>query len=180
MDIGSNYGCHSIGVANHIKNENGSGKVYSFDIQKEITKIFKENVSMNSLDNYINIYEYGLGDKNENKDFVTPTNYDNNENPGGLSLLNQNLSDQYKKDSITVKRLDDLYIDNISLIKIDIEGYELEALEGGINTIRKNKPIILIEIWKKNIEKYKSWINTNFSFYNIENISNDDYLLRPV
>jgi hypothetical protein len=30
LDIGSNYGCHSMGIANEIKKMNGHGKVHSF------------------------------------------------------------------------------------------------------------------------------------------------------
>lgn len=45
-------------------------------------------------------------------------------------------------------RIDDMNLQNIGFIKIDIEGYELEALQGAINTIyRNNYPPILIEIW---------------------------------
>jgi FkbM family methyltransferase len=179
LDIGSNYGCHSIGLANEIKKSNGSGKVYSFEVQPEIFKLFKENIELNDLNNIIIPNEFGLGDKDENKTFVLPTNYDDNGNPGALSLKNQNTDlDKNKEESVKIKRLDDLNIDNISLIKIDVEGYELEVFEGGKETIRKYKPVILIEIWGVNKDKYTSWINENFPFYNIENISNEDYILR--
>ena len=33
----------------------------------------------------------------------------------------------------------------IGLIKIDIEGFELKALKGAVKTIRKHKPVIIIE-----------------------------------
>ena len=42
--------------------------------------------------------------------------------------------------------LDSLNIpEKIDLIKIDVEGHEIETLEGAKNTILKNKPIIVIE-----------------------------------
>jgi FkbM family methyltransferase len=178
LDIGSNYGCHTIGIANEIRKNKGSGKVYSFYLQPEIIKLFKENVNMNNLNDIVILNEVGLGDKNETKEFIVSKDYDNNDNPGGSSLYNSDNSDKNKKEFVTIKRLDDLNIDNISLIKIDVEGYELEAFEGGINTITKNKPIIVIEIWSNNLEKYTKWINSNFPFYSIENISKDDYILK--
>jgi len=46
LDIGSNYGCHSIGIANEIKKTNGQGKVHSFELQPEIFKIFQENINL--------------------------------------------------------------------------------------------------------------------------------------
>jgi FkbM family methyltransferase len=48
-----------------------------------------------------------------------------------------------------IYRLDDLPIKDISLIHLDIEGFELEALTGSRDTIRKYKPVILIEDNKK-------------------------------
>ena len=49
---------------------------------------------------------------------------------------------------IEVKRADDfveLYDKKISLIKIDVEGHELAALQGAKGLIEKNNPVILFE-----------------------------------
>lgn len=46
--------------------------------------------------------------------------------------------------------IDDLGLDQCDLIHLDIEGYEFFALEGAIETIKKNKPVICIE-----------WLNYN-------------------
>jgi hypothetical protein len=46
-------------------------------------------------------------------------------------------------------RLDDLCRDmrgRISFVKIDVEGHELEVLRGGIETLRRHRPNLLIEI----------------------------------
>lgn len=178
LDIGSNYGCHTIGIANEIKKNNGNGKIYSFEIQPEIINLFKENIELNNLQDYIIINEFGLGDKNENKEFIISNNYDYDLNPGSASLNNKDKNDKNKKETITIKKLDDLNIDNISLIKIDVEGYELQALEGGIKTISKHKPTIIIEIWNNNFDEYKNWINKNFPFYDILKGVHDNYILK--
>ena len=41
--------------------------------------------------------------------------------------------------------LDSLELNNIDLIKIDIEGNELNVLKGALETIQRNKPIIEFE-----------------------------------
>ena len=49
---------------------------------------------------------------------------------------------------IDAKRADEieqLFEIDISLVKLDIEGHELQALKGARELIRKNKPIILFE-----------------------------------
>jgi len=43
-------------------------------------------------------------------------------------------------------RIDDLALPGCDLIQLDIEGYELFALKGGLDTINKYKPIIVIEV----------------------------------
>jgi hypothetical protein len=49
--------------------------------------------------------------------------------------------------------IDSSGLDRIDLIKIDIEGMELEAFSGAIATIRKHKPVLFIETIK--IDKTK-------------------------
>lgn len=51
-----------------------------------------------------------------------------------------------KKQKVKVKRLDNFHISNIGFIKIDVEGYELQVLEGAQKTIQQNMPHIYIEI----------------------------------
>ena len=49
-------------------------------------------------------------------------------------------------------RIDDLNLSNCDFIQLDVEGYQLFALQGAINTIQKFKPVISIELdW---IERY--------------------------
>jgi FkbM family methyltransferase len=179
VDIGANYGTHSVYIANKIKKEGGTGKVLSFECQPKIIEIFKENVNINELNDYIQLFEYGLGNTEGSLDMIIPKDYNNHNNPGGISLKNNNLTETENKISVPIKKLDDLDLNNISIIKIDVEGFELEAFEGGIETIKRNKPYILIEIWANNKDKYFEWINTNFPFYEIKSVSNDDYLLVP-
>ena len=47
---------------------------------------------------------------------------------------------------VTVRRLDDFALENIGFIKIDAEGEETNVLEGAAETLRVNRPTLLIEI----------------------------------
>jgi FkbM family methyltransferase len=44
-----------------------------------------------------------------------------------------------------VERLDDQSLDNVTFIKIDVEGFEAEVVKGGLETIRACHPILMIE-----------------------------------
>ena len=47
---------------------------------------------------------------------------------------------------VPVRILDDYALDNVSVIKMDVEGREIPALEGGARMIRRWRPTLLIEI----------------------------------
>lgn len=47
---------------------------------------------------------------------------------------------------IDVKKLDSFTFENVDLIKIDVEGWEYEVVEGAVETIKKHKPVLMIEI----------------------------------
>ncbi len=47
---------------------------------------------------------------------------------------------------VQTRRLDDYNLDAVGFIKIDVEGHELSVLRGGLATIRRCLPMLLIEI----------------------------------
>ena len=56
-----------------------------------------------------------------------------------------------------ITRLDDLLIPDCSLIKIDVEGYEKEIIEGGRSLIKRCSPTLFIEYDPDN-RKSKDWV----------------------
>jgi FkbM family methyltransferase len=56
------------------------------------------------------------------------------------------LSCDHQTIPIPIHRLDDYRFQNVSVIKIDVEGHEPEVIEGAKETILQNKPMILVEI----------------------------------
>lgn len=48
--------------------------------------------------------------------------------------------------SIPIIRLDSLNLYDVDLLQLDVEGYEAEALTGGMDTIRRCRPVIQVEI----------------------------------
>jgi FkbM family methyltransferase len=179
IDIGANYGVHSIYIANKIKNSNDSGKVYAFEIQPKIYNLFLKNIKDNNLESIIVPIFNGLGDTHSITDLIIPKDYDLHENPGGISLLNKKFTQSDDKIMTSIIKLDSLNLNNISIIKIDVESFEIEALSGALETINRNKPAIILEIWPDNKEKYFSWFDTNLPDYDIETLNGWDYLLKP-
>ena len=65
------------------------------------------------------------------------------------------LSNEFEKNDLVlkvpVKRLDDFGFENVSFIKIDCEGHESKVLAGAAETIRRNMPVIFVEIEQRHL-----------------------------
>ena len=136
LDIGANIGSHTLYWAN----ERNAKMVHAFEPLPYSFEILKKHIELNNLEKKVKIYPYGLSDE------VVRTKIAqfHEINIGGTSFKKQEDGDYEFKplDSLELK-------EKIDLIKIDVEGAEMEVLRGGIETIKKNKPIIVIESFDK-------------------------------
>jgi len=67
----------------------------------------------------------------------------------GLGHLGAMEGEKYMEVPVELRTLDSFGFDNIDLIKIDVEGHEYEVLQGGRETIQREKPSLFIEIEKR-------------------------------
>ena len=132
LDIGANIGNHSIYFSRYFSS------IRSFEPHPRIFELLQFNARI--VDNIVP-YNFGLGDADESLELN-----ENWENMGSSSIKH-NSSIEGGKVRIAIKRLDDLDLDAgaISLMKIDVEGFESNVLRGAWNTIRKHQPLILME-----------------------------------
>jgi FkbM family methyltransferase len=73
--------------------------------------------------------------------------------------------------------LDSLIIENPAFIKIDVEGHELNVIEGAINTIQKSFPDILIESFNEdNCKKVSKLLGPKYHFFKI--LEKEKYLQK--
>lgn len=86
---------------------------------------------------------------------------------------------------IPVFRIDDLNLPECNLIQLDVEGYELEALSGAIETIKKNKPVLCIEFFESWLNRYNTSSNQildlldNLGYKHISSYHNSDKIFLP-
>ena len=125
----------------------GPKRIYAFEPIKETYEILKANIKRNKLESIIIPINKGVGDRN----FSTEINY----RMGGDTGASIELKERYKNpQKIEVVKLDDFLKDKvINFIKMDIEGYEENALRGSKNIIKKYKPILTFSAYHKPTDK---------------------------
>lgn len=110
--------------------------VYSFEPHQLRYKFMEYNCPPNNF----TLFRTCLGDENKSVTMYAGSIYDN-KNEG----VEQHF---FKKEKLCEQpciKLDDLKIQNVDFIKIDVEGYELPVIKGGLKTILKYKPVICLE-----------------------------------
>ena len=138
IDAGTFIGTHSIFFAQFI----GFSKVISFEANPSTFNVLQSNIAANRLGNIIRPINKALGSKlgHGQLDFIDETN-------GGSTSVKY--SDE-KNNEFVITTIDNetagYDIDSVQLLKIDVEGFELEVLKGAQKTITKNAPLICIEV----------------------------------
>ena len=143
IDVGANIGVVSIGISQVVPYT----EFICFELNKSSANIVGQNLTKCDIPH--TVYNVALSDFDGECGAILTNNHQN-------CKLNKDISDT----TVETKRLDFYGFDNVTLIKIDVEGHELEVLNGAIQTIQKNKPVILLEYHQEaNSEKIFQIIN---------------------
>ena len=115
----------------------------------------------NNLAKYDNIIyrNVAVSDKEETL-YIKESNID-----ASANIVNNEGNNEIKATTI-----DNDIKEKISIIKMDIEGYEQKAINGAINHIKNDNPILLISVYHNNEDLWKiprlvDDINPNYQFY---------------
>lgn len=152
LDIGANLGAYSIPLAKGMQDVGGA--VIAFEPQRIIYYQLCGNILLNRLDNFIALNK-AVGDFDGDIE-MPEINYENNVNIGAFSLektyrehLNMEQFMKSKTTSVPIIKLDSLSVPTApSLIKIDVEGFELNVLKGAENFLEEfSYPPVIFEAW---------------------------------
>ena len=154
IDCGCNYGFYSFYTASLSK----KNEIISIEASKKTLNEFTKNLDLNCFNN-INVFNNSVSNSiDENISFNESTN------DWESSQVHKNFesSSELKVNTTTINNVLQGYFldDYIVIIKLDIEGNEINAIKGALEVIKKSEPLIIIE----------------FSKYTFENLDNIDYL----
>ena len=149
LDIGANIGAFALPLAKL----NGHMKVMCFEAQMAVFKNLQEGVQMNQLANQIKLVHCGLSDQNGSIRMTIP-DYAHEGNVGAFSLDAEVRANDYEvktqggTELFTLYPLDRFKLNQVQLIKMDVEGMELQVLQGAVDTLQRNQfPPIIFEAW---------------------------------
>lgn len=144
LDIGANIGSFTIPLSKLVGTE---GEVHSYEAQRVVSQLLNANVAMNELNN-VHVYNAAVGD-NTNDINVPKIIYESEANYGAVSLVDTNWTTVGAVEKVSQVVLDQKYFiegaNCLSLMKIDVEGMELNVLRGASKIVKYCKPILHIE-----------------------------------
>lgn len=172
LDIGANVGTYS-----KLLMDITQSRVFSFEPLDDAFKDLEKLAADDLYKNRLKIYNIGIGEKNAQESIY----YSNDKSQLASFLADSNKlsfvsgKNKFKK-IVELKKLDDFNdVENVDLIKIDTEGYEMQVLKGGKNFILKTRPkFIQIEFnW------HQLFINNNLIDFSKELNEYEIYRIVP-
>lgn len=135
-------------------------EIYGFEPDIVNFNVAKDNIYNYKIKDNIRILNIGLGSENSKLSIQLT---------GSLNMgasFKKDITDNDKSYTVDIVKLDDYFKNRkskIGLIKLDIEGFEEEALIGAEKIIRNDKPVLLIAGYHdwvsfKQMFRIKKWI----------------------
>ncbi len=178
IDIGAHIGTQTVWMSRAV-GENG--KVIAIEPQPKFFRELFMNLELNSASN---VYYFWGAISTQAGTIKLPNLKDTCE---VVSLLDTTTG--YSEFNAPTGTLDSLELKNVSLIKIDVDGMEDAVLDGILETVISNKPVIIIEIQGSHsietappevVEKILHTKNMLIDLgYTLQRISGIDYLCLP-
>ncbi|GJM14487.1 MAG: hypothetical protein DHS20C12_28900 [Pseudohongiella sp.] len=148
FDVGANIGQHSLFMSLH------ADQVHSFEPYSAVSKKLEQHIELNDIGN-ISLHKLGLSNQQEELDFYAPTGRNQgigSFDAGTVSKGNKNLG------KLALVRGDDYLLENdlqdIALLKVDVEGFEKNVVSGLTATLERSRPIMVLEITYGNSLSY--------------------------
>lgn len=197
IDVGANIGLITLGIIKKAKNKNKTlNKIHCFECDPKIIPLLISNISKYD---FVKIYPFAISNKQQISHITTLE-----QNMGCNYIYKSNDENQIKEYdyselfytpahkrnnnvcllAVPLDSIQYQFSNRIGIIKIDVEGHEINVLEGAVQLIQKHRPIIITEVFEKiNFEKILEFFE-KMKYVNYRKIPNSiyssqDYIFYP-
>lgn len=154
LDVGANIGVYTVVAARK------GARVVAFEPNPEARATLHENLILNEIDDEVRISPNALADFSGPARFTTNLEECNhlNDVAAGAGEL------------VTVRELDSLeWVDKpVTLIKIDVEGFDEAVLRGARRTLLRDRPVLIIETWAGGSSIRELLASLGYSFFTFQ------------
>jgi len=162
VEVGSHIGSHTVPISRMC------GKVFAFEMQRLIFQLLNANLMLNGR---LNVHTHSNPVSNESSTIkLAEMNWgaseENKLNTGNGKFANLKHDKGYPTKIVTLD--EELgHLKQISLLKLDAEGEEVNILKGSKEIIKKFKPHILTEFGERNIADLRNLLKDDYELFDV-------------
>ena len=135
VDVGANDGVFAFAFAGI------ADRVEAFEPNPDYARFARR-----MLGSRARVHEIALSNKPGTAEFIVPVSEDGTVLHLGGSLKLPTAPPKALRFNVAVRTLDSYAFEEVRVIKVDVEGSEMEVLEGGQETIRRHRPALIVEL----------------------------------
>jgi FkbM family methyltransferase len=162
IDVGAHMGSHTLTMARHV---GPKGRVVAFEPQTKMYEELLGNLAQNGIHN-VRAEFVALGDAPA---LITMR--------AAIDVSEGITAVGHGGNRVELRTLDGYGFTNVSLVKIDVEGFEVKVLEGARETIRRERPAVIIEINAKNLVAVRRFFEDQG--YDLRALAGANYVAQP-
>lgn len=170
LDVGANIGVHTVCMARAV---GPLGLVVALEPSPELVDRLRQNLDLNGLANRVRIVAKGAGRYNTTMPFYrAPLN---NQGNGSFIAKADLTPEAIELPVVTLDSLvQELQIDRVRLVKIDVEGLELDTIAGAAELIATHRPYLVFEYLVPSQVQWDEFprllgVPTRYTFYEVAN-----------
>jgi len=162
VEVGSHIGSHTVPISRMC------GRVFAFEMQRLIFQLLNANLMLNGR---LNVHTHSNPVSNESSNIkLAEMNWgaseENKLNTGNGKFANLKHDKGYPTKIVTLD--EELgHLKQISLLKLDAEGEEVNILKGSKEIIKKFKPHILTEFGERNIADLRNLLKDDYELFDV-------------
>ena len=168
IDGGANIGFFTIPVAQRVLDSDV--RIISFEPQRQLFNALSGSLALNDL-SHVYLHNLGLGAEIGQAQLPL-IDYSVVQDFGTVQLANTDLTEQAYMRSrlVDVITIDSMCLPRLDFLKLDVEGYEVPALQGGLNTFKQHRPWMWVEYFITGTDKIKAALATvvDYEFYIVD------------